>query len=394
MVRRRPLVWLMLLLLVLSGCWSRVELNDLGIVSEVGLDRTGDGQIRVAAGIVVPGRVGTPGSVGGSRPFAEAPVAVMTETGADVMEALTRLQYRVPRRLYWGHLQVVILGEDVARAGMGPLLDFWTRHRRPRLSGYVVAVRGEALQFLQAKPLLRRLPGDALKEILRSPVGVEITLIDVVRALSSGMQDPLLPSFGVGRAYVREGAPTSENVLTGAALFREDRLIGWLDQRQLRDLQWLRGEVRTGTITIDLGQEGRISLEAYRVKSELEPRLQGNQLVATLRAEVEADLGESTTRIDLSRTEAVQRMERMAGKAIETRLQETFARLAREEQVDPMGLMLRLRRSDPASWARIRGRWRDVLGRATLRVESQIYIRRTGRHGPPLHLPREERTAP
>lgn len=57
-----------LLLPLLTGCWDRQELNELGIMLGLGVDKDGD-MIKVSAQVVVPNEVSSKAGEGKVRPL-------------------------------------------------------------------------------------------------------------------------------------------------------------------------------------------------------------------------------------------------------------------------------------------------------------------------------------
>ena len=62
-------------------------------------------------------------------------------------------------------------------------------------------------------------------------------------------------------------------ILNGAAVFKDDRLIGWLGEAETKGLQWVRGRVVNTPLIIENPQEkGKlISLEVIHASSDVRP---------------------------------------------------------------------------------------------------------------------------
>ncbi len=56
--------------------------------------------------------------------------------------------------------------------------------------------------------------------------------------------------------------------ITGAAVFRKDRLVGWLGKQETRGLLWVMGRVRSGIIVIEhpADSDEYVGLEILRAK--------------------------------------------------------------------------------------------------------------------------------
>lgn len=67
MMRKILLSIMTLSLTFLTGCWDRVEINDLALVLASGFDLTKDGQLEITEQIALPSGIGMPGAGGGRR---------------------------------------------------------------------------------------------------------------------------------------------------------------------------------------------------------------------------------------------------------------------------------------------------------------------------------------
>ena len=52
-------------MILLSGCWDRVEINDLAIVTAAAIDATDDNQIELSLQVFIPKALGSGGGQGG-----------------------------------------------------------------------------------------------------------------------------------------------------------------------------------------------------------------------------------------------------------------------------------------------------------------------------------------
>ncbi|WP_051318462.1 Ger(x)C family spore germination protein [Cohnella thermotolerans] len=153
-----PIVSLLALLLPLTGCWSRHELNDPAIVVGLGIDKAGDGY-KVSAQIVNPGQVSSRNGMAKGLP----PVVTFTEQGKTVPEALRRMTTKLSKRLYFSHLRIVVFGERMAREGIRKPLDFISREAAMRNDFFLVVAKGcEASDVLGISSSIDPIPANNL----------------------------------------------------------------------------------------------------------------------------------------------------------------------------------------------------------------------------------------
>ncbi|HEX3031980.1 MAG TPA: hypothetical protein VHS59_07015, partial [Bacillota bacterium] len=129
MKRQTPLMVSLLLGLLFSqaGCWDYTEYEDMAQITGIGIDydrRTGETTMTVQYTPTTKGQSsGGPGAPG-SAPSTQV---VHAAKGRTVYEALPKLQQAISKRLFYGYLRTLVLGQEAARYN---LLDFLELHQR------------------------------------------------------------------------------------------------------------------------------------------------------------------------------------------------------------------------------------------------------------------------
>ncbi|QIA26144.1 Ger(x)C family spore germination protein [Thermaerobacter sp. PB12/4term] len=373
---RRTAALLVLAALVLTGCWDRVEINDRAIVLGMAVDRDEGGRFRVTLSVADPARFPRPGQQGSSQ-VGQKPVIYIQGSGRTLADALSLIQEVEPRRLYYSHLKALLIGEEAASRGIGPVLDFLMRDAQPRLELMVAVTPGEAgPKFLQATPPLESLPADALRELIRLRLGIMVPLHRLVRALYEPGQEPVLPRVELAPA-TNDGMPVKGWLIDGVGVFKGDRLVGWLDNATTRGLMWLRGEIQRGTITVSL-PGGSVSLRLLHARTQLQPVVDGDRVVMLVQVATEDDLVDNPAGLEVSSPAAIRRIEELAAREIVRRAEEARIALQDRLRTDAAGFGAILRRRNPAAWARLGPRWEEVFPRVEVRYRVQVNVRRPG----------------
>jgi spore germination protein KC len=393
-VRRRGIAAALVAVLFLTaGCWSRVEINDLAIVTMMAIERVSDQELQIWVQVAVPGNAGSaPGATGESRTQQGPPFITLTAKGQTLPEAARRIQLRTPRRLFWAHTRVVLIGEQLARSGLQGALDFLTRHRELRLTNFILVARGEVTDMMAVTVDLERLPAEYLREIERSGVGVESTVGDLARTLGGQEADPVLAVAAIqapAAGAVKGQRPTLG--LAGSALFRGDRLVSFLDEGATRGLLWLRGEMKRGEATTHLpGLEGAFTVEWTHARVARKARWENGRIVISFQVTVEADLSDEQVKADVSDPATLNRMERQVEAEVRSRMLTVLARI-QKQHVDAAELGELVHRQLPGVWQRVKKRWHDrELERVKAVVAVQAHIRRTGLSNKPRGVKDEE----
>lgn len=315
MLRRRLLLMLLLSTALLTGCWSRVEINDRLFITLVMVDAgENEGEIKLTLGFPLVGRLSTiqkaPGSEG--RPF-----TTVTKTADSMAAAYRRIQTELSRQINWGHTRVVIVGDKLARAGVRPVLEFVSQQPTFQTKANIFVVSGEASEFNKTTPSFERFPSEILREMAAQHAILSTTVKDL---LSGG---PFLEDALVGRIeliqhkLVSEGGKTGQSISNaGAALFSNGNLSGYFDVQQMRAAMWIKGQMENAVITVESPTDERL-IDLLVVDSKAKVKVKGNGARVTVYIEVHAidDVLASDSNINLQEPEQAQQLaDRLKGK--------------------------------------------------------------------------------
>ncbi|HWI50394.1 MAG TPA: Ger(x)C family spore germination protein, partial [Rummeliibacillus sp.] len=152
---------LLILSLFLTGCWDRRELNELGITMAIGIDKVED-EYQITTQVVVPSEISMKTSTGRS------PVTLFQAKGKTVYEALRKISKISPRKIYAGHLRMLVLGEDLAEEGIAKSLDLLSRNWELRSDFFVVIAKDmTAGEVLNVTTPIENIPANKMFSTLK-----------------------------------------------------------------------------------------------------------------------------------------------------------------------------------------------------------------------------------
>ncbi|WP_338379104.1 hypothetical protein, partial [Enterococcus faecium] len=161
---------------LLAGCWDKVEMQDLAIITAAAIDRVEEGKTRISVQLFIP-RAITSGETG--EEVGATSTFVREAIGENLAQAISILQTNVPRRLFWGQCKIYVFGEELAKNGIRKESDFLARHSGPRGNSYLYVSEGEAMKILELVPPLERYSAEALRKLSEEELGTSTTLRDV-----------------------------------------------------------------------------------------------------------------------------------------------------------------------------------------------------------------------
>lgn len=378
-MRQRITAWVLLPVLmsalVLTGCWDRIEVNDIAIVTTTSFDLEEDGRYRVAVQVPLPGQMGGAtgggGGTSGTKPF-----YVDSEAGNSIREATQHLQSRMSRRLFFSHRRVMVIGEELAKSGMREVFDVTARLPENRLTANVLVAKGKGIDLLKSQPQFEMYSGEAMREILESYAVFNPSLKDIAHALSQIGADPILPL--IEPATSTGGEKRKEVHLSGYAQFRDDKLIGTITPAQAEGVAWLRREFRPYEKTLKMGK-GKLVVSIYQGESKITPEIKSDHVHFNVEIEAAATVIEAAGVQDLGRSDMIEKVERELSQAVAQAVLES-TELVKERNSDIATLGIKLSRLRPRVWnERLKWNWHEgELGKTTFAVKANCQVTRLG----------------
>jgi spore germination protein KC len=371
-MKKRWLCWCLFLLSGLaSGCWDQRELERLAIVSGIGVDRQQDGEnYQVTFQIIRPDDVlGGEGGAGGGGGGAAKPFWALKAEGETIFEAIRKATFESSRRIFLSHNEVLIINEAVAEEGIFPVIEFLMRDAEPRLSQWLLVTPDEAGKVLEVESKLEKIPAAGIALQLENYYATSkvraVSLYDFAERLLKGTTANTLPMIKIIETDGEESLR-----LEKTAVFKEDKLVGYLDQRETRGLLWVLGEVRGGIIVLRLpGAEGKISIEISEAAAKISAAGKEQPVKLEVEIGIEAILGEQTTEQNLVSPEKIRFLEELTAEAITGEVEAALSK-ARQLGTDIFGFAEYLRRYHPPTWERLQDEWEKHFRR--LEVASKV----------------------
>ncbi|NPV29046.1 MAG: Ger(x)C family spore germination protein [Firmicutes bacterium] len=373
----------LLILFSAGGCWSRKEPNEIAIVQAMGLDRK-ENRIWLTVQIVRPQAITVPGGAGGAMPRVK-PVWTIAVSGSTPFEAVRNLGLVIPRHPIYSHARVLVVGEDLARSGLYPVLDRYSRSVELRLNTWVFVAPGEARRLLQPEEgELERMPGEQIEGLIRGirwqAKGFPVRIYEFLDAFAAEDEEPFLPLLQLANQQEKSLPPRAAFSLRGTGIFKKDKLVGFFDERETRGLLFLRGVVRgEGSVVVPCPKhpEKKVSLRLVRARSKITPLVLNDRLRVLVEVDEEGDLAQQDYPALLNEPTEFRALERRFAEA--TR-QEILAavRRARALNSDCLGFGAAFHRKYPKEWRTLKRNWDQWFPRIEVEVRVKARLRRTG----------------
>ena len=389
----------LLMLCSLGGCWNRVEIEKLAIVTAVGVDKVQvDGREKwrtsyliIRPGAMAPGQgMGGGGGGGGGGAGGWEAEWLVSGLGETFMESMLNVDVRSPRLIYLGHASPVILGEGVVRAGVHDVIDAVIRKPRVRLRPWVLVAEDEALDVLRARPAIEQLLASEINGIIENSLphsgkGYAVSLKDFTLQMATPGRDAV--ASRVELFTPREEQPAGGGAqsvrLNGSAVFRHNRLAGWMTDRETMGYLFAIGEAEGADIPLPLPPQGDIhfSVLMLRSRSEITPRVQDGRITFLIDIQARGELAEHLKTHEFAYPENIAKLNDILSEEIKDRVEDSIRRSQQEFRADILGLGARLHQQEPFVWKQVQANWYDIHPTVEVVVNVEASITHTGMIG-------------
>jgi spore germination protein KC len=372
-------IFIILNIQLLSGCWDRKEVNDLGLVTAAGIDKKTDKTLELSVLVYIPKSAGRQQSMNGSGGGSSAQTLVRSAEGVTIADAMSKLQEKLPRHIFWGHSEVFIFNEKLAKNGLAKHVDFIMRHPQLRERSQIFISKQKAKEVLRLIPPMERDLAIVLRELESLKTGIEVTVKDYAEMLINESGDTAVP--WIKMLPPEKGKEKIETIayISGTAIFKKDKMIGKIDDSVTRGVLWLRNEVRLAIVTIKLKENNEyVSLSLQKATTKLIPKVENGKWKMLLKADAEADIVQNTTKLDMTNPVVVNHLQQQLKKEVENRVKLALVQVQKNMKADVFGFGDAFYRKYPNLWKREKSRWNEAFPNVEVTIVSDIKIRRQG----------------
>lgn len=384
-MKKIKLLILLLVPLILSGCYNYRELNDLGIMTAVSIDYDAEkDNFNIIAQLVNPVKQQDTTSIG-------EPIIVNFESSAkSVQEAFRNIIVESPRKIYGSHLQIVILSEEVAREHLPEVLDFIIRDPELRAEFKVIIARNnESLKGISIQTLLDNLSSSNILESLEKQseylgISSSYTVNELANMYLNPYLEITLPSMIV-EGSIKEGEE-HENITTTTqdttvkisttAVFKDNKIKGYLTEDEAKAFNLITGELKDSIITMER-EDGYIVFEPNRIKTKTKAKVAENKVSITV--EGFARINEVASIVNLKSPDEINSLEKELNKKIENMINNTFKKIRDEYQTDVFGFQDLYYKTDHKYFKENCQNWyEDIFPNLNIEVEAKLKLYEKG----------------
>lgn len=391
MIKKRLFLCALILanVVTMSGCWDTREINELGLVTAVGIDKgEGSDEYSLTVQIANPSSE----SSGSGQSSAKSEVWIGQEKGPSLFDATRKLVKRSSRRIMWAHNNVVIIGESMAREGIIPIIDFFTHNPELRMKSAIVISKGDAKDYISAKIGMDNPPGVSFVSLENyrglTAESVESNILQVCSSLKGKYSNPVIAEISLVEGIKQQesqksgesgsGGATEIVELSGAAIFKKDKMLDWLTPEECRGISWVLNQTKDTAVTVFDPDHGNKSVvvETRGVKAKIISRIVKGIPDITINISGKGDIVEEDGATKLDINDVKKRISGMLEKRIEDEVKNSLNAVQKKYKVDCLGFAQIAHSQNRKEWnAGLKNRWEEIFPEIPVKVTANINIK-------------------
>lgn len=383
-MKKNKILFLIILVFSLSGCWNYNELDELALVTGISIDKGNEG-------FTVNYMISNASKSDAKSSGNETGTVIYEGSGSTLSKAVENINQKLPKVPYLSHLEVVVISEEVAKDDILDTMDFLLRNPECRKEIYVlISNKVDAKDVLSILTPLESFPSENIKSnITSSPTSpTTTTTIKYSEFLKMLIEEGIDPSLGVVEleGNVNKGQSQESNdksrqdaiiKLTTTAIFRNNKLIKFTDENESVAINILNN--RLDNMYLETEYNGD-SVVTYITSIKVKKKVQIENNIPKLAIEVSGDgsLLEVNSKIDLQEPKTINSLKSEAEEKLNSILY-TVINIMKEEKTDVLGIGNYIYKYKNNYWKSIKNGWDDeILPNLDVKIKSNINLSSKG----------------
>lgn len=378
---KKLIIILAIIIIPISGCGYK-ELNNLSIVTAVAFDKQEE---NYELSFLI---ANSPKSQTSSKE-GEAKTTVYSSQGKTIAEASKKIEQIVPKQIYLGHINVVIISEDIAKEGFLNIADWLLRNPQTRKKFYLLQAKDEkAKNILKIVSPLESFPSQSIATLIESnsetkSVATNITYSNFISQILEKGYDPTLPSItikgdakkGSNEKNLETTEPESYLALGPLAIYKKDKLKGFLTEKESWTVNVLKNEAKEINYNVKY-QNQDISIETNNLKTKIKIK---NEKNIEITVSGKGNIYNINNKINLQNYQEIHKIEKKWNQNLKQDLYNTIKKITKTYQTDIFGFGNLIYKNKPKTWQKIEKNWNNkYLQNINIKIKTNLKIEGTG----------------
>ena len=361
---KRFFLFLILLIFLFSGCYHYHELNELAIVSGISVSFVND-KYAVTLEVVNSNKEQDDSS--------HPDFVVYQKKGKSLEEALELITQEIPYRLYFAHLNILIVDDVIAKRNLDTVVDFFARDDSIRGNFYVLIGNHSDTNSV-FNPFEK---GSSLSIVKSLEVNYKelgytnlISFQDLLRDYLNPYKEMAIPSIHVS-AFEKD-----KYVISGMGIFRNHKLVGFVDDNDSLVYNIIMGNAHKFFVKVEYSNQSYVVYEVLCNDSSVFVNDDG--LHVSISISGKGSLVERTKSYHED-SNTVKELQNDLNRRLENMIKDSIHDIVSKYHTDIYGFKNNFFLENPDFIKKVNKNWNyEVLNQLNIDVSSQVKIIKTG----------------
>ena len=383
---KRNWLCLMAMVLLLTGCWDQRELGTISLVTGMAIDKGENARYKLTVEIV-----NTP-ELNGKTATGSSPTVVYSIEGDSIEELRQKLNISGSRTMLLSHMRVFVVSRDIASSGMMEFLDSFERSRELREDfDIILAKEGEAADILKVLYTIQKASSLKLMSQLETATKIwgstpSVQINDFIRALTSPGRQPVMsvvriegePKKGESVENMQKVHPDAIVVIDSMALFRKDKLEGFLSVEDTRNYLWTQNKLKRTTLTVPCDKDHYVSPGINDSKTKLKGTIVNGKPKIQIEIIMEGYLIGTTCEGPTDKPGTYKNIENLTNQFVKEHVLKTIKTVQKDYGIDIFGFGEVVARQDYKNFKKVQDHWDEAFQEAEIDVSVDYKLLRAG----------------
>lgn len=374
---------------LLTGCWNYQELESHYIVSGIAIDKGREGHNYHMTFEVLDLSGGGNGQL--------QPKVIESE-GDTIAEAVDDASKLSDKSLYYSDCKIVVFSRDIAREGLTPVLDWFNRDPKPRITVQLFISKENTAGELfmqgsqsgggqqggsqsggqtgggqsrggQSGGVISMQVADSMEAASTGGRSIQMHLYDVDNVLLGEGRDLALPCLK------KSGQKNPSVEVDGTAVFRGDKFVGTIDTEQTKDFLILMNAERNNILLVVEKPEDRdIALLVRNSSLAIDPEVNGETIKMHVKVKMECSFDEENSQKNFLLELGTKKIEDLAAETLREHLKAEVKSVQNKFGCDIFGFGRRIYQEKPREWDKLKPSWGEKFRTVSVDVEPEVKL--------------------
>ena len=366
--------------IIFCGCWNYREIDTLAIVAGMAIDKDiKTNKYILTTEIITTQTQGTSSNMSSEFYSAE---------GDGIFSAARNMIGKTGLKLFWSDAKVIIISEAVAKEGVIPATEWVNRAHEIRADIWIMIAQGNtAAEILKAKVKLNGVNSFHLDDAMKSGEILskypDSRLLSFIDGISSEGNCQAVATI---KNELMDGTKTPR--LEGSAIFKADKLVGYLDGDETLYLKMIKNKINEGLITIKnvLNSDTNVTLEIYGNRTKSTPFYNNGRVSLIIDIYPVVGIEEVQGSKDFMDGENLKLFQSESEKEIAVQIQYLISKLQKDYDSDALGFGEIFAREKPKVSENFKKNGEDIFLAINTTVNVHLQITRSGETIKPIGI--------